>query len=145
MTVSERSQMIRARLTEHLSGELEASISTPEPCWWWENLTTLGPWAILGFGMPIFHPCGNRTILVPFCPEIIAESSEDYDDDTFDEWMTVIQAILGLYLAHMDIEDPDERHDLMVMELGTMSEQALVEIQIQIEVADFRYLQTQVG
>lgn len=140
-----RAAIVRARLTEHLQGEIGCLISTPEPDYWYDNLQGLGPWAILGFGMPFPHSNRRGDILVPFCPEVIAQSAEDYDDDVFDEWMDLIQAIIGLYLAHMDIEDPDERHDLMAMELGAMSEVAMEEIQINIEVADFRFLQTQAG
>lgn len=140
-----RSQIITARLREHLCGELGTNIANPEPEYWWDNLTSLGPWAILGFGMPVKHPSGTGEYIVPFCPEVIEQTCEDYDDAVFDEWIELVQAIIGLYLAHMDIEDPDERHDLVAMELGAMSEVALEEVQIQIEVADFRFLQSQAG
>lgn len=140
-----RTEIINVRLREHLQNELGVNTATPEPEWWWDNLTGLGPWAVLGFAMPVDHPSGNGTIICAYCPEIVAQTCEDYDDDTFDEWITLLQAIIGLYLAHDDIEDRDERHDLVAMELGGMSERALEEVAIQIEVADFRYLQSQVG
>ncbi len=135
----DRASIIDTRLTNHIHNDIEANVSTPEPTWWWNNLPGLGPWAVLGFGMPILNE-GNT--IVPFCPQIIEETAVDYDDDTFDQYILLIQAVIGLYIAHMDIEDRDERHDVVALELGGMSDAALQEILIQVETADFRYALT---
>lgn len=131
-----RADIIKTRLTTYLHDDVEVLTSNPEPQWWWDNLTNLGPWAVLGFGMPVLV---NGKVTVPFCPEVIAESCEDYPDTEFEPYIELLKTVITLYIVHMDIEDPDEWHDLVAMELGNETEVGLTEIAIQIELADFRY------
>jgi hypothetical protein len=136
-----KAQIINARLTSYLHDDCEVDISVTEPQLWRDNFPALGPWAILGFGMPILVPneAGGKETIVPFCPEIIAETCEDYSDEEFDDWIDLVKAIIGLYICHVDMEDRDSWHDLMAIELADYSEGALAEVQIQLECADYRY------
>jgi hypothetical protein len=133
----DRASIIDTRLANHFHSEIEVNIATPEPTWWWNNIDTLGPWGVLGIGIPVNNPDTDE-LIVPFCPQIIEEQTRLYTDDEFDDYLTLLQTVLDYYILYHDV-DRNERHDLVMSRLQDTSPKGLDEIAIQIEMADFRH------
>ncbi len=134
-----RANRIQITLDHHFHDDIEVSVSTPEPTWWWDNINTLGPWGVLGIGIPVNHP-GTGELIVPYCPQIIEEQTRHCDDNELDQYLALLQLVLDLYITHHDIDDRNDRHDVVEREIASSSPQGLEAIAIQIEVLEFRHL-----
>jgi hypothetical protein len=134
----DRASIIDTRLANHFHNDIGVNVSTPEPTWWWNNLDTLGPWGVLGIGIPINHP-DTGEIIVPFCPQVIEEQTRTYTDEEFVQYLLLLQSVLDYYIIEHEETDRNERHHLVVSRLTANSPEGLDEIAIQLEMADFRY------
>jgi hypothetical protein len=135
-----RARQIQERLDAHFIGEVEVAVATPEPAWWAENHPTVGSWASLGWGSPVpnsqHDPAkGTSAIIVPYCPEVIDEQTAGLTDEELDEYLGVVVYVTDMHITYWAIEDIEQRHQIIMEELGEQFPASARLIEDQLEVA----------
>lgn len=120
-----RAYRIQKNLDNHFLNEVQVAVAVPEPSWWWERYTSYGDLAILGWAwpQPNFEPTDtvDSDIIVPYCPQVIDEITEEMSDEVLEAYLTLIKYVIDLHIVHWDEYPPgdhdDERHKVVVDEM----------------------------
>lgn len=103
-----RSDYIKAQLDHHFMDMSGVAVSTPTEELWRALADGLGPQAVYGWSWPIDYD--DPAMLVPYCPEIIAEQTKHLTDDELEAYLKVIEWVCdGHCRLWFDEDDPAER------------------------------------
>lgn len=105
MTVETRTETIRTRLDDFVFSKLKTcKAATPTREQW--DTHPAGPYKRFGFRAPVI--IDGPTVIVSYCPELIAAQTEHLDPTELDEYLTGIEFIVGRMTQYVLVGDDAE-------------------------------------